>query len=149
MKEPWAILYENIQRLAYKQGLTVSALCALAGMQKSVLFDLKVGRKKTLRATTIKKLCDALGCDMEDITDGTTEGQPMPDRPKRKAPDITYAALQEQILERQEIRRLVRIASKATDRQVHATATLLESIVDGTLGSETGGGFIEDETTDS
>ena len=134
MKEPWAILYDNIQRLAYEQGLTVSGLCSKAKIQKSVLFDLKVGRKNTLRPSTIKKLCDVLGCEMEDITEGATEDSVMPERPKRKKPDITYAALQDQILNRAEIRRLVRIASKATDKQVHATATLVESIVDGTLG---------------
>ena len=103
-------------------------------MQKSVLFDLKVGRKKTLRPTSIKKLCDVMGCEMDEITDGTTEGLEMPDRPARKKPDIEYTALQDQIMTRAEVRRLVRIASKATDKQVHATATLLESVIEGTLG---------------
>ena len=145
MKEPYTILYENIERLAYERGLTVSGLCIKAGIQKSVMFDLKVGRKKTLRPATLKKLCDAMGCDMDEITSSDTEGLEMPDRPKRKKPDITYAALQDQIMTRPEVRRLVRIASKATDRQVHATATLLESVVEGTLGN--GGDDIEDETT--
>ena len=150
MKEPYAILYENIERLAYEQGLTVSGLAVKAGMQKSVLSDLKSGRKKTLRPSSIKKLCDVMGCAMEDITEGPADGGvPMPDKPKRKKPDITYAALQEQILERQEVRRLVRIASKATDRQVHATATLLESVIEGTLGSWDGGEPTSDETADS
>lgn len=141
MKEPYAILYENIERLAYEQGLTVSGLCTKAGLQKSVLFDLKTGRKNTLRPATIKKLCDVLGCEMEEITNGTSEDKPMPERPRRKKPDITYVALTEQILERAEVRRLVRIASKATDKQVHATATLLESVIEGTLGD--GGDAIE------
>lgn len=147
MKESWEILYANIERLAYERGMTVSALATKAGMQKSVLFDLKVGRNKSLRMTSIQKLCDALDCTVGEITDGSSEGKDMPDRPKRKKPDITYVALQEQILERPEIRRLVRIASKATDRQVHATATLLESVIEGTLGSENGGEAIVDETT--
>ena len=146
MKEPYAILYENIERLAYERGLTVSGLCIKADIQKSVLFDLKMGRKKTLRPATIKKLCDAMGCDMADVTDSNTEGLKMPERPKRKKPDIVFTALQDQILERPEVRRLVRIASRATDRQVHATATLLESIVDRTLG-QNGGDDIADETT--
>ena len=145
MKDSWVVIYENVQRLAYERGFTVSGVCAKAGMQKSVLSDLKSGRKKSLRPTSIKKLCDVMGCTMEEITDGTTEDKEMPDRPKRKKPDITYTALQEQILQRAEVRRLVRIASKATDRQVHATATLLESVVEGTLGN--GGDDIEDETT--
>ena len=129
MKEPWLIMYDNVQRLAYEQGLTVSGLCT------------KTGRKNTLRPATIKKLCEVLGCEMEEITDGTSEDKPMPERPKRKKPDITYVALTEQILERAEVRRLVRIASKATDKQVHATATLLESVIEGTLGD--GGDAIE------
>ena len=78
---------------------------------------------------------------MEEITNGTAEDKPMPERPKRKKPDITYVALTEQILERAEVRRLVRIASKATDKQVHATATLLESVIEGTLWD--GGDAIE------
>ena len=145
MKEPWIILYENIERLAYERGLTVSSLCAKAGIQRSVMFDLKMGRKRSLRSTTIKKLCDAMGCDMDEVTYNYTEGLEIPERPKRKKPDIVFTALQDQIMTRPEVRRLVRIASKATDRQVHATATLLESVVEGTLGN--GGDDIEDETT--
>lgn len=141
MKEAWQIQYDNIQRLAYERGMTVSGLAIKAGMQKSVLFDLKVGRKKLLRPTTIKKLCDVMGCEMEDITGEITEGQDMPERPKRKKPDIEYTALQDQIMTRAEVRRLVRIASKATDKQVHATATLLESVIEGTLGD--GGDALE------
>ena len=141
MKESWAILYDNIQRLAYERGMTVSGLATKAGMQKSVLFDLKVGRKKTLRPASIKKLCDIMGCEMEDITGVAPDGQEMPERPKRKKPDIEYTALQDQIMTRAEVRRLVRIASKATDKQVHATATLLESVIEGTLGD--GGDALE------
>lgn len=141
MKEAWQIQYDNVQRLAYERGLTVSGLATKAGMQKSVLFDLKVGRKKTLRPASIKKLCDVMGCEMEDITGVAPDGQEMPERPKRKKPDIEYTALQDQIMTRAEVRRLVRIASKATDKQVHATATLLESVIEGTLGD--GGDALE------
>ena len=133
MKEQHEILYENIQRLAYAQGMTVSGLAESAGIRKSVLSDLKAGRNKTLRPATIYKLCEILDCSFADITE-EHEDAPMPTKPQRRKTELNYIRIHKEIKERPEIRRLLRVAIKATDKQVRATAILLESIIEGTIG---------------
>ena len=49
-------LYENIQSACAAKGLTVSAMCLQLGMSKSVMSDLKSGRKKTLSAETLSRI---------------------------------------------------------------------------------------------
>lgn len=53
-------LYERIQTACTKKGITVSAMCLNLGMSKSVMSDLKSGRKKTLAADTVAKIADYL-----------------------------------------------------------------------------------------
>ena len=49
-------LYDRIKTACEAKGITVSALCLQLGMSKSVLSDLKSGRKKTLSADTLSKI---------------------------------------------------------------------------------------------
>ena len=53
-------LYERIQNACASKGLTVSAMCVNLGMSKSVMSDLKSGRKKTLAADTVAKIASYL-----------------------------------------------------------------------------------------
>ena len=135
MMERHTIMFNNIQRLAYEQGLTISGLCEKAKIRRSVLFDLKYGKKQSLTGTTMQKLCDVLLCNIEDITTESRKNDPIPDRPKRKPAEFTYEKIHQELSTRPDVRRLMRAAMDATDKQVRATAILLESIVDGTLGS--------------
>jgi len=127
-------LYENIKRLSYERGITLGNLCKRAGLYRSMISDLKSGRKKTLSDETISKLCSVLQCNTEDIR---TENVTVTDleRPKQKRNEQFYERLAEELEERPAMRKLFHAAHKATDAQVNATAVLLESIIDGTLGS--------------
>lgn len=49
-------LYDRIKNACEERGITVSALCLQLGMSKSVLSDLKSGRKKTLAADTVARI---------------------------------------------------------------------------------------------
>lgn len=50
------ILYERIKSACESKGISVSGMCLQLGMSKSVLSDLKAGRKKTLSAETLSRI---------------------------------------------------------------------------------------------
>lgn len=68
-------LYQRIKEACDAKGVSVSAMCLQLGMSKSVLSDLKAGRKKTLSADTLARIArflqvstDALlGKDTDDL----------------------------------------------------------------------------------
>ena len=70
-------LYDRIKTACEERGMTVSAMCVQLGMSKSVLSDLKSGRKKTLSAETLARIADCLhtsadyllGKDQPDVLD--------------------------------------------------------------------------------
>lgn len=132
-KELYTIQYENIERMAYQQGMTISMLSDETHMRRSVLSDLKNGRKNQLSPITVRKLCEVLGCTEDDINKEYSGKDPMPDKPQRRQGEPTYDRYHEALKTRPEIRQLVRTAIKATPRQVRATALLLESIIDGSI----------------
>ena len=53
-------LYERIKQAAEQRGLTVSAMCLKLGMSKSLMSDLRSGRKKTLSSDTLSRIADYL-----------------------------------------------------------------------------------------
>lgn len=53
-------LYERIKQACQEKGLTVSAMCLNLGMSKSLMSDLRAGRKKTLSSDTLGKIADYL-----------------------------------------------------------------------------------------
>lgn len=138
-------IYENIQRLAYANGMTIGELCRKASVSAGSIGDLKHGRRDNIGTTTIQKLCAVLKCSPSEITTMAENPNPMPEKPQ---PDILgnfYAEAVAQMEERKELRRLVRVAMRATPVQVNATAVLLEEIISGTLTSER----IKDEDSES
>lgn len=60
-------LYDRIKKACEEKGMTVSAMCVQLGMSKSVLSDLKSGRKKTLSADTLARIADCLGVSTDAL----------------------------------------------------------------------------------
>ena len=54
-------IYDKIADLCSKAGITGGKLCADLGISRSLLTDLKMGRKKDLYATTAWKIADYFG----------------------------------------------------------------------------------------
>ena len=128
-------IYTNIKYLAYERGMTMGGLCEQAGLYRSMLTDLKYGRKKKLSDETLQRLCKVLDCNIEDILYSNAPNTNL-ERPKQRRNENFYARLSVELEERPVMRRLFKAAHRATDAQVKATAMLLESILNGTLGSE-------------
>ena len=68
-------LYDRIKTACEAKGITVSALCLQLGMSKSVLSDLKSGRKKTLSADTLSKIAAHLSVTTDSLL-GAEAAQP-------------------------------------------------------------------------
>lgn len=56
-----ANLYETIEALCKKEGIRPGALCAKLGISRSLITDLKMGRKKSVSAETAQKLAAHFG----------------------------------------------------------------------------------------
>lgn len=62
-----ANLYETIKALCEEQQITVSRMCAAAGISKGIMTDLKMGRKNTLSGMTLSKIAGALNVSVDRI----------------------------------------------------------------------------------
>ena len=54
-------LYERIQSLCEKKGIRPGRLCDELNLSRSLMTDLKMGRKKTVNAETAQKIAGFLG----------------------------------------------------------------------------------------
>lgn len=53
-------LYNVVQSICQERGVKVSRMCLDIGLSKSIMSDLKAGRKKTLAVATLNKIADYL-----------------------------------------------------------------------------------------
>lgn len=63
-------LYENIYALCNEQKITPGALCGELGFRRSVLSDLKNGRKKSLDTTTLMKIAEYFNVSVDYLLTG-------------------------------------------------------------------------------
>ena len=66
-------LYDRIQAACREKGITVSAMCVALGMSKSVMSDLKSGRKKTLSADTLGRIAAHLEVSADTLLGNQTD----------------------------------------------------------------------------
>ena len=66
-------VYDLIEELCMKKGITVTTLCRECKIPRSILSDYKKGRIKNLSADTLCKIADYFG-----VTIGYLCGSPMP-----------------------------------------------------------------------
>lgn len=69
-------LYERIRAACGRKNLSVSAMCLELGMSKSVMSDLKSGRKKTLSSDTLSRIAQHLGVTTDYLLGNQPEPQP-------------------------------------------------------------------------
>lgn len=66
-------LYERIKSACEQKGISVSAMCLNLGMSKSVMSDLKSGRKKTLSADTLDRIARYLQTSVDYLLGNEAE----------------------------------------------------------------------------
>lgn len=70
-------LYENIDNLCRQNGIKGGKMCADLGLSRSLMSDLKYGRKKSISAETAQKIADYFGVTVFEILNGTHQGNLM------------------------------------------------------------------------
>lgn len=60
-------LYENIRNLCSEGSIKPGRMCVDLGLSKSLMTDLKAGRKKTIRADTAQKIADYFGVTVDRV----------------------------------------------------------------------------------
>lgn len=58
-------LYEKIETLCTREGITITAMCKNAGISRAPLSDLKMGRSKTLSSSTTAKIAAYFGVSID------------------------------------------------------------------------------------
>lgn len=66
-------LYARIQSLCTKKGIRPGRLCDELGLSRSLMTDLKMGRKKTVNAETAQKIATFLGVTVAYLLGQETE----------------------------------------------------------------------------
>ena len=58
-------LYDRIQTLCEKRGVSITTVCRESGASRASLSDLKMGRKQSLSAETLSKLANWFGVSVD------------------------------------------------------------------------------------
>lgn len=74
-------LYERIQELCKKQGVSGSRMCIDLGLSKSTMSELKYGRTKGVSIPTAKKIANYFGITVDELYGIETD--------KEKAPTVS------------------------------------------------------------
>lgn len=64
-------LYENIISLCQDRGIKGGKMCTDLGLSKSLLSDLKSGRKRGITAETAQKIAEYFGVSVDRVLNGT------------------------------------------------------------------------------
>lgn len=82
-----ATLYEHIQTLCKERGVRPGKLCADLGLSRSLMTDLKMGRKKSIRTETAQKIAAYLNVTLEQLM---TLGQSSGDTVRLEDVDVAF-----------------------------------------------------------
>lgn len=63
-------IYERIEELCKKRGITVTALCSECKIPRASLSDYKTGRKKSLSADTLARIAEYLNVSVDYLYAG-------------------------------------------------------------------------------
>lgn len=69
-------LYENIRNLCSEGNIKPGRMCVDLGLSKSLMTDLKAGRKKTIRADTAQKIADYFGVTVDRVLGAEKKNEP-------------------------------------------------------------------------
>lgn len=86
-------LYENIYALCNERGITPGALCGELEFRRSVLSDLKNGRKKSLDTTTLMKIAEYFNVSVDFLLGVETKKAPTPEGERTISDDDIKFAL--------------------------------------------------------
>ena len=68
-------LYSRISALCDNKGIKIAKMCTDIGISKGNLTDLKMGRKKVLAPSSLKKIAEYFGVSVDYLLNGESKGE--------------------------------------------------------------------------
>ena len=116
-----ANLYENIKLYCTENGTNPSRLCTELGLSKSMMSDLKAGRKKSLATETLRKIADHLGVTVSDLLGEETKKEPV-------SMGDELIEILEACKERSDLRILFKLSKDATREDVLKAIAIIKAL---------------------
>lgn len=117
-----SIFYERIARLCRERGISGGRMCGDLGISRSMLTDLKMGRKKTVGADTAAKIASYLGVSVDYLTGNSDEKKLLVNN------DEELTEYLEALKNRSEMRMLFNLAKNASKEDVERAVKIIEAL---------------------
>jgi transcriptional regulator with XRE-family HTH domain len=108
-------LYERLSELCEKKGIKGGRMCTELGFSKSLMTDLKSGRKKSVNAETAQKIASYFGVSV---------GYLLGEEEKEKKPTVEDDELSDNV------KQLIEFAKSVPDDKVELVLKVMQSIVE-------------------
>lgn len=115
-------LYDRLDALCKERGIKGGRMCTDLGLSKSLMTDLKNGRKKTVSAITAQKIASYFG-----VTVGYLLGEEEKEKPLING-DEELTEYVEMLKNRPECRMLFQLSKNATKEDVEAAVRIIEAL---------------------
>ena len=117
-----SIFYERIAQLCRERGISGGRMCGDLGISRSMLTDLKMGRKKTVGADTAAKIASYLGVSVDYLTGNSDEKKLLVNN------DEELTEYLEALKNRSEMRMLFNLAKNASTEDVERAVKIIEAL---------------------
>lgn len=117
-----SILYERIAQLCRERGISGGRMCGDLGISRSMLTDLKMGRKKTVGTDTAAKIASYLGVSVDYLTGNSDEKKLLVNN------DEELTEYLEALKNRSEMRMLFNLAKNASKEDVERAVKIIEAL---------------------
>ena len=117
-----SIFYERIAQLCRERGISGGRMCGDLGISRSILTDLKMGRKKTVGADTAAKIASYLGVSVDYLTGNSDEKKLLVNN------DEELTEYLEALKNRSEMRMLFNLAKNASKEDVERAVKIIEAL---------------------
>jgi len=117
-------MYEIIKMLCDEKGITGYRLCSDLGISKSTLTDLKMGRKKTVNASTASKIANYFDVSVDYLLGKSDNRKPLVNN------DEELTSYLEELKNRPELKMLFLLAKGASRKDVEKAVKVIEALLD-------------------
>lgn len=115
-------LYERLSALCQEKGITGGKMCADIAYSKSLMTDLKSGKKKSVSAEVAAKLANYFDVSVDYLLGKTDQRRPL----INNDPELTE--LLETLKNRSEMRMLFKVSKTATKEEVEQAVKIIEAL---------------------
>lgn len=114
-------LYDRINQISKAHGLNITSLCKKAGVARSLMSELNMGRTKTITLETAAKFADALGISVDDLL-----GVEQKEKPATEDDELNRYL--DELRNRPEMRMLFSVSEGCTKEEVEQAVRIIEAL---------------------